>query len=81
MTIQKVQSSFISGIGYESSTKIMVVQFATGSSETHTGITPNQHKALMSAGSIGSHYNSHFKSKGNSTKGVAPVYKNFKMKK
>jgi len=52
-----VTSSVIASVGYDSAARTMDVEFRTGRLYRFFGITPDDHNALISAESIGRHFN------------------------
>ena len=65
MTRQKVTSSNIASIGYESSTLTLEVEFNNGSIYQYSNVPSNIHTALMSASSHGTYLNSNIKGRYN----------------
>jgi len=61
--MKPVSSSTIKAIGYDEKTKILTIQFAHGGHYEYQGVSPEQHKALMDAESIGGHFHDHIKQK------------------
>ncbi len=51
-----VTSSSIDSVGYDEATRTMHVQFASGATYEYPGIDPEDHRALIEAKSIGSHF-------------------------
>ena len=62
MEMRPVDSSNIKAIGYDPATRVMRVEFHHGGSYEHRDVTSEEHEALMSASSKGSHYHRHFRS-------------------
>lgn len=54
--LKPVNSSNISHIGYDASSKEMHVTFSSGSTYSYAGVEPEHHGAFVSAESIGSHF-------------------------
>lgn len=68
--MKSVKSSNIDSIGYSPETKTLRVAFKNGSVYTYEGVDAEKHQALMSADSVGSHFNAHIKGGGHKfTKG------------
>jgi hypothetical protein len=65
MTRTPVKSSNVKSVGYDPATKAMEVEFHTGAVYTHSGVSANDHSALVNSSSIGSHYHKNFKGKFN----------------
>lgn len=51
-----VQSSNIKSIGHDPKTNTMEVEFSTGAVHQYDGVNVDEHRALMSAQSVGSHF-------------------------
>lgn len=62
-----VKSSNIKSVGYDAETKTLEVEFSSGV-YAYRGVTPEQHRTLMSAESIGGHFHKHIKSRHKGTK-------------
>ena len=58
-----VTSSVIASIGYDPATNTMDVEFRTGRLYRFFGITRAVHKALISADSIGRHFNAEIRNR------------------
>ncbi len=54
-------SSNIAKIGHDGAT--LTIEFKNGGIYDYEGVTPEQHKALVNADSVGSHFHHHIKSK------------------
>lgn len=59
--MQPVKSSNIAAVGYDPDGQTLHVAFNTGSTYTHSDVTPEMHAAFISASSVGSHYHQHFR--------------------
>ncbi len=57
-----VSSSQISSIGHDGN-QTMVVEFSNGKKYSYHPVSPEMHRALMQAPSVGSHFSSNFKNK------------------
>ena len=57
-----VSSSQIHSIGHDGN-QTMVVEFINGKKYSYHPVTPEMHRALMQAPSVGSHFSAHFKNK------------------
>jgi hypothetical protein len=56
-----VASSNIQSVAHNPFTKTMEVIFTNGSHYSYADVSPEKHKALMQADSVGSHFHKHFK--------------------
>lgn len=56
-----VTSSSIGGIGYDSKSSTMAVQFKNGGLYHYPGVSAPAHQALISAKSIGKYFGQHFR--------------------
>lgn len=63
MTIktEPVQSSNIAGIGYDSESRTMLVQFRHGGFYTYADVPPEAYRELIEAESIGRHFAKHIR--------------------
>lgn len=61
MKIETVQSSMISKIGHDPETSTLEIHMKTGDRYRYSGVDADSHAALMSADSIGKHYNQNIK--------------------
>lgn len=61
MKRELVQSSNIASIGYDAALQILEVQFKGGLLWQYSEVAPEEHRALMSAPSIGSHFMKHIR--------------------
>lgn len=61
MTRQKVSSSNINSIGFDSSTSILEVEFKHGSIYQYSNVPASIYNALMAASSHGKYLNAHVK--------------------
>jgi hypothetical protein len=66
MQRKSVTSSNISAIGYDPETETLEVEFKGGTVYSYSGVTPQQHSALINADSIGSHFHKNIRSLGGS---------------
>jgi hypothetical protein len=57
----RVSSSSIASIGYDASTRVLEVQFRSGSVYLYSDVPASVHRALMMAGSHGSYLNRYVK--------------------
>ena len=60
--LQPVNSSNIAAIGHDPEASQLHVAFKNGGTYVYDGVSPDQHKALIEADSIGSHLHKHFRS-------------------
>lgn len=63
MTRTAVKSSNLKSIGYDPAKKLLEVEFGSGGVFQYSGVTAQQHAALMRAKSIGSHFHAHIRSR------------------
>ena len=63
MEMRPVQSSNIDAVGYNPETREMRIQFKGGGKYAFHGISPEQHKALVNAPSVGGHFAAHIRPK------------------
>lgn len=56
-----VQSSNVKAVGYDADKSELHVQFHNGGHYRYLGVSPEKHRALMAASSVGSHLHSHIK--------------------
>lgn len=66
MDMRQVNSTNISHVGYDQATRTMRLRFVAGNNAApreydYHGVSPEQHKALLNAHSIGRHFNAHIK--------------------
>lgn len=61
MQLNPVKSSMIKAIGYDNIQNILQVQFSGGASRIYQGITPEEYETLITAESVGKHYNQFIK--------------------
>lgn len=59
--LKPVNSLSIKGIGYDEATNTCAIQFSSGGTYHYRGVSPEAHKALVEAPSIGAHFHKHFK--------------------
>jgi hypothetical protein len=62
--MKPVKSSSISAVGYNPSARELHVKFTNGGSYIFEGISPEKHQALISAPSVGTHFQNHIRSGG-----------------
>lgn len=55
-TMQPVQSSNVSMVGYNESKRMLTVQFKSGQVFSYSGVPPEKYRELLQADSIGSHF-------------------------
>lgn len=63
MRLEPVQSSNVRAVGYDAPTQTMHVAFHGGRTYEYTGVSPEEHRSLVGADSIGSHFHHHIKSR------------------
>lgn len=69
MQMQPVQSSMLSHVGYDPDTRELHVTFKdSGETYQYHDIAPQAHQAMMSAPSIGKHFNANVRAKAKSVK-------------
>jgi hypothetical protein len=61
--MKAVKSSNIASIGYDEASKTMAIKFNSGGLYHYRGVSPEQHTALVSSPSVGSHFFAHVKGK------------------
>lgn len=61
MKLEPVKSSNVNAVGYDADAKQLHVKYKSGGTYTYHGVSPDDHKALMSASSIGKHLHAHIK--------------------
>jgi hypothetical protein len=54
-----VESSNIKSVGYDPEAKLLEIQFANGGRYQYADVSPEQHQALVTAPSVGSHFAKH----------------------
>lgn len=59
--LQPVRSSAIRALGYDAARRVLDVIYPDGDRYRYFGVSPQRHRALMAAGSIGSYVNEHIK--------------------
>ncbi len=57
-----VQSSNIISIGHDPKTETLEIEFKGGGVYSYSGVTADQHSALLNADSVGSHFHKHIRS-------------------
>jgi hypothetical protein len=60
--LEPVTSSNIAAVGYDHATRTLGVQFKSGGTYHYHDVSPEEHRALVSADSIGSHFHQHIRS-------------------
>jgi hypothetical protein len=68
MDRKPVVSSNVKSVGYDAALQELDVEFTNGGVYRYYGVTVEQHKALISAKSIGSHFSSNVRGKYRHTK-------------
>lgn len=68
MALTPVKSSNIAAIDYEPDHRVLTVQFKGGSTHRYADVSPEKHRAMMAAASIGSHFHKHIRNLHKSTK-------------
>ena len=63
-----VKSSSIASIAHDPATKTLSVKFTSGETYKYAGVSADQHKKLMGADSIGTHFQQSIRSKFKATK-------------
>ena len=63
--MKAVKSSNIASIGYDNASKTLAIKFLGGHGSTYhySNVSPEQHTALVSADSVGSHFFANIKGK------------------
>ncbi len=62
MEMRPVKSTNVKAIGYDAASNTLRVEFASGSYD-YDGVTAKEHRDLVDAKSIGSHFHKHFRSR------------------
>lgn len=57
------RSSNVTALGYDPESKELHVRFASGGVYAYSGVSPEEHQALVNAPSVGSHLHAHIKSR------------------
>lgn len=57
-----VESSNVRAVGYDPATKVLEVEFTSGSAYAYDDVPAEVHEALMAAGSVGRYFNTNIKS-------------------
>jgi hypothetical protein len=63
-----VESESLAAVAHDPATKTLTVQFKNGGKYAYAGISAEQHKALMRASSIGTHFQQNIRSRFKATK-------------
>ncbi len=63
MQITPVRSRTIDAVSYDPDTQTMRVAFSSGKTYEYTGVRAEQHRALIEADSVGSHFGKHIRPK------------------
>jgi KTSC domain-containing protein len=58
-----VKSSNIKSIGHDPAEGLLHVEFSSGDIYEYSGVSPAEHAALISSGSIGTHFHAHLRGK------------------
>jgi hypothetical protein len=56
-----VESNSIAAVKHDPASRTLTVQFNNGGFYTYTGVSADQHAALMRSGSIGTHFHKHIR--------------------
>ena len=56
MERKRVSASNIRSVGYDARTKLLEIEFSSGTILEYQGVSPEVHRALMAAPSIASYY-------------------------
>jgi len=59
--LHPVQSSAVRALGYDQRRQVLDVMYPDGDRYRYFGVSPQRHRALMDAESIGSYINAHIK--------------------
>lgn len=59
--MKPVSSLSIKAVGYDDATGTAAIAFSSGGVYHYHGVSPEAHKALVEAPSIGKHFHAHFK--------------------
>lgn len=63
MEMQEVKSSTIAHVGYDDETKVLTVRFRSGGVYVYADVSTEAHQALMSAESVGKHFQANIRDK------------------
>lgn len=61
MDLKPVTSSSIQAVGYDEDHRTLHVRFNSGSTYSYPEVDPEEHRALVSAQSIGAHFAKHIR--------------------
>jgi hypothetical protein len=61
MEMQPVQSECLSSVGYDPASQTLRLEFRNGGTHDYDGVPPAEHAALLSAGSLGRHFQRHIR--------------------
>ena len=59
VTMQPVQSAAMKAVGHDPASNTLWVQFPSGKHYSYPDVSAGEHSALMSAPSLGKHFNQH----------------------
>lgn len=63
MKRQPVESSNIAEIGHDAASNTLEVAFKSGAIHRYSNVNVDEHKALINAKSVGSHFHAHIRNK------------------
>jgi hypothetical protein len=69
MDLAPLNSTMLTHIGHDPIANRLTVIFKNGGTYHYAGVSADEHKALLSAGSIGRHFQQHIRSKKAATHG------------
>ncbi len=61
--MQDVKSSTMSHIGHDLESQTLTIRFHNGATYAYSGVSPEEHQALVNASSIGKHFMAHIRDK------------------
>jgi hypothetical protein len=61
MSMTPVSSSSIQAVGYDEDSRTLHVRFNSGHTYSYSNVDPEEHRALVSAKSIGAHFSKHIR--------------------
>jgi frataxin-like iron-binding protein CyaY len=63
MIMHPVDSTNVASVGYDPEKKELAVRFRNGATYVYSGVKPEEHEALVSADSVGRHFNLQFRNR------------------
>lgn len=59
MELKPVNSSSLAAVGYDATTRTLVLEFKNGGTYAYFDVPPSRHRALLAAPSMGEHFMHH----------------------